>query len=245
MAEQQESHISLEQARVLVAHLEAGEVKQANALVEQVSSGIQQEIFDEVGKLTRQLHDSIADFSLDTQFTELVNDSLPDAKERLDYVVNMTAEAANKTMDVVDECLPMFEQQKTTIENILPSWQRLRDCTIKIDEFRRLRGDLDGYFQQALDDSLLLQGKLTDILMAQGYQDLTGQVLQKIMELVKEVEDNLINLLQVFGHVNDAEDTEKADADIAAEGPVVASAQRDAVVAGQDEVDDLLSSLGF
>lgn len=245
MAEIQESHISLEQARQLVSYLETGNIGDANALVESVTAGLQQDIFDEVGKLTRQLHNSITDFSLDARFSNLVNNSLPDAKERLDYVVSMTADAANQTMDVVEECLPMFEQQKTSIEEILPSWQRLRNCTIKIDEFRQLRGNLDDYFSRALEESVHLQGKLTDILMAQGYQDLTGQVLHKIMELVRDVEDNLINLLQVFGQANAESNTDKQESSIAAEGPVVAAAQREDVVAGQDEVDDLLSSLGF
>lgn len=245
MAEYEESYITLEQARLLVAHLEAGKVADANALMEELSTSMQQEIFDEVGKLTRQLHDSITDFSLDARFSTLVEDSLPDAKERLDYVVSMTADAANTTMDMVEQCLPKFEEQKSRIEHILPSWHRLRDCSIKIDEFRILRKELDNFFGNAIEDSEQLQSKMTDILMAQGYQDLTGQVLQKIMELVKDVEDNLINLLQVFGHVNDKKGTPDIDKSIAAEGPVVPAAQRDEVVAGQDEVDDLLSSLGF
>ena len=245
MAENQESHISLEQARQLVSHLEAGKIDDANALVESVAASVQQDIFDEVGKLTRQLHNSISEFSLDTRFSNLVNNSLPDAKERLNYVVSMTADAANQTMDVVEECLPLFEKQKSSIEEIMPSWQRLRNCTIKIDEFRQLRGNLDDYFGRALEESVHLQGKLTDILMAQGYQDLTGQVLHKIMELVRDVEDNLINLLQVFGQANVEADTDEQESSIAAEGPVVAAAQREDVVAGQDEVDDLLSSLGF
>ena len=97
-----QSYMSLEQARQLVDHLEQGSVASANEMLEEISRNMRQEIFDEVGKLTRQLHSSVLDFSLDENFSALVKSSLPDAKERLKYVVEMTAKAANKTMDAVD-----------------------------------------------------------------------------------------------------------------------------------------------
>ena len=90
--------------------------------------------------------------------------------------------------------------------------------------------------------------------MAQGYQDLTGQVIRRVIELVKEVEDSLVNMLTMFGEPEQAEQDKPLEAkvekvnkidSVEAEGPIIDADQRDDVVSGQDDVDDLLSSLGF
>ncbi|NRA83376.1 MAG: protein phosphatase CheZ [Gammaproteobacteria bacterium] len=240
-----QSYMSLEQARQLVDHLEQGSVASANEMLEEISRNMRQEIFDEVGKLTRQLHSSVLDFSLDENFSALVKSSLPDAKERLKYVVEMTAKAANKTMDAVDECIPLAQKHQTTVSEIQPSWERFKSCKIKVGEFRLLRDQIDDYFSESIADAQQLNLKLNDILMAQDYQDLTGQVLYKITDLVKDVEDNLISLLKVFGQHQDDATVVKINNCVEADGPVVPSAKQHDVVAGQDEVDDLLSSLGF
>jgi chemotaxis protein CheZ len=88
---------------------------------------------------------------------------------------------------------------------------------------------------------------MTDVLMAQDFQDLTGQVIRKVIDLVREVEDSLINMLTAFG-VTESEQKEKATlktGENLVEGPIVNTEDRDDVVADQDDVDDLLSSLGF
>ncbi|NRA70753.1 MAG: protein phosphatase CheZ [Gammaproteobacteria bacterium] len=245
MIENQYSHISLEQAKQLVLHLEQGSVTSANEIIERISREMQQELFTEVGRLTRQLHDSVVDFSLDDNFSSMVNSSLPDAKERLLYVVDLTAKAANKTMDAVDECLPLAQKHHQTVSEIQPSWERLKNCKIKVGEFRLLREQIDNYFSESISDAEKLSGKLNDILLAQDFQDLTGQVLYKISDLVNEVENNLIGLLKVFGQHQDDVTVEKIDNCIEPDGPVVPAAKKHDVVNGQDEVDDLLSSLGF
>lgn len=245
MAENQTSYISLTQAKQLVAHLEQGSVTSANEMLEDISRQMQLEIFDEVGKLTRQLHNSVVDFSLDEVFSSLVSSSLPDAKDRLLYVVDMTAQAATKTMDAVDDCIPLAQKHRVKVTEILPSWQRLKDCKIKFEEFLLLREKLDSYFSESVTDAELLHTKLNDILMAQDYQDLTGQVLYKITDLVKEVEENLISLLKVFGQHQEEIVVERINNCTEADGPVVPAAKQHDVVSGQDEVDDLLSSLGF
>jgi len=245
MDDKQLSHISIEQATRLVTLLEQGNVTSANELFEELSRNMQQELFDEIGKVTRQLHDSVVDFSLDDSFSSMVNSSLPDAKERLLYVVDMTAKAATQTMDAVDECIPLAEKHRSQVTEIQPSWERLKNCKIKVGEFRELREKLDQYFTESVTDAETLNNKLNEILMAQGFQDLTGQVLYKISDLVKEVEDNLINLLKVFGQHQGNSVVERIDNCIAPDGPVVPGAKQHDVVSGQDEVDDLLSSLGF
>ncbi|NRA54696.1 MAG: protein phosphatase CheZ [Gammaproteobacteria bacterium] len=245
MDDEKLSHISLEQANQLVTLLGQGNVTSANELFEELSRNMQQELFEEIGKVTRQLHDSVVDFSLDDSFSSMVNSSLPDAKERLLYVVDMTAKAATQTMDAVDDCIPLAQKHREQVVQIQPSWERLKSCKIKVGEFRELREKLDQYFTESVSDAEILNSKLNEILLAQGFQDLTGQVLYKISDLVQDVEENLINLLKVFGQHQDNTVVERIDNCIIADGPVVPSAKQHDVVSGQDEVDDLLSSLGF
>jgi len=245
MTGNEKGYISLEQAKNLVAVLEQGNVASANRILEDVSQEIQQDIFESVGKLTRDLHSTISQDSIDERFSSLVSSCLPDAKERLNYVVEMTSEAANKTMDAVDECVPLAKKHQVTVTDILPSWERLKDCKIKVGEFRMLRDRLDTYFAESVEDAEQLNDKLNDIVLAQSYQDLTGQVLQKITELVLDVETNLISLLKLLGKYDDESELKRVDNCIETDGPVVPKTKQHDVVAGQNDVDDLLSSLGF
>ena len=245
MTDIEESYISLAEAKALVSALEQGSVAYANELLKKASQHMHQELFDGVGKLTRQIHDSLTQMSIDERFSSLVSTSIPDAKERLSYVVNLTSQAANDTMDAVDECLPLAQKHQVTINEIKPSWERLKDCNIKLEEFKMLRDNIDRYFEQSVLDAQVLNEKLNVIFLAQGYQDLTGQVLQKISTLVNDVEDSLVSLLKIFGQYDENKKTDKIDNCIEAEGPIVAQSKQHDVVAGQEDVDDLLSSLGF
>lgn len=245
MTNNETAHISLEQARELVSALEQNDIAQANQIFEAASQRIEHELFEGVGKLTRQFHNSFTQMSMDEKFSSMVNLSIPDAKERLEYVVTMTAEAADKTMDAVDECIPLAQKHQETVRDIIPSWERLKDCKIKVGEFKQLRDKLDAYFAESIRDADELNVKLNDIILAQGYQDLTGQVLQKISEMVKNVEEDLIHLLKLFGQHEKKESVDKVDNCIEADGPMVPANKQHDVVSGQDDVDDLLSSLGF
>lgn len=248
-------HISLEQARQLVEYLEKGEQEKADKLILEAASKEQSELFAEVGKLTRQLHEALKNFDLDTRLVDLTTDAIPDAKQRLNYVMEMTENAANKTMDAVEASLPIAQQLADEIATIKPTWDRLMNREIELGEFKTLCHSLDKFMNNSHTKTDELQGLMTNVLMAQDYQDLTGQVIRRVIELVREVEDSLINLLTVFGSQEDGQQkqekqaTEQAPAisDTLAgpEGPIIDAESRDDVVSGQDEVDDLLSSLGF
>lgn len=242
--------ITLEQARELVQLLEMEQQDAANELVQGLAVPGSSELFAEVGKLTRQLHDSLKSFQVDPSISNLLSEDIPDAKRRLTHVIDMTEQAANKTMDAVESCLPIADKLNVGIGLILPGWQRLMKRDLKVGEFKELCHSLNGFLQQASHDANSLQGSLTEVLMAQDYQDLTGQILRRVIELVREVEDSLIGLLTAFGHTNIAPAdrpavVKKPKAGHEAEGPIIDAASRDDVVTGQDDVDDLLSSLGF
>tara|TARA_B100001063_G_scaffold222998_1_gene229860 strand:- start:417 stop:1181 length:765 start_codon:yes stop_codon:yes gene_type:complete len=246
--------ITLEEAKKLVAYLEEGDNASANAVLEAVSVKESIELFAEVGKLTRQLHDSLNNFQIDERIKNLTVDDIPDAQTRLMYVIEETEKAANTTMDAVEECMPIAEVLSTRIEKIMPEWKKLMNRQLELGEFKVLCADLDELLEDGSKQSSKLTSLLTEVLMAQGYQDLTGQVIRRVIELVKEVEDSLVNMLTMFGEPEQAEQDQASETKVGkvkkidsveAEGPIIDADQRDDVVSGQDDVDDLLSSLGF
>ncbi|MCT7941612.1 MULTISPECIES: protein phosphatase CheZ [Shewanella] len=237
--------ITLEQAQQLVELLKAGEQDQADEVVRELATPLQRELFEEVGKLTRQLHSALQDFQLDNRLSELANTEIPDAKERLNYVIDMTEQAANKTMDAVEECLPLADTIISNIQSVTPMWDKLMRRDIELGEFKTLCHDVQQFMLHSEHDSNRLRQLLNEILMAQDFQDLTGQMIRRVIDLVREVENNLVSMLTVFGDYKPHSEPVEKDNKIEAEGPIMHAELRDDVVAGQDEVDDLLSSLGF
>ncbi|RDV25087.1 protein phosphatase CheZ [Alteromonas aestuariivivens] len=241
--------ISLEEAKQLVTYLEQGDSASANALLEAASMKESIELFAEVGKLTRQLHDALNSFQLDERIVDLANDDIPDAQSRLTYVIEETEKAANTTMDAVEASMPIAEGLTEQIDTIMPEWKKLMTRQIELGEFKVLCNELDTFLSDASQKSNKLTSLLTEVLMAQGYQDLTGQVIRRVIDLVKEVEDSLVNMLTMFGEpgeiANTPKQSRKQTDKVEAEGPIIDADQRDDVVKGQDDVDDLLSSLGF
>ncbi|WP_133407600.1 protein phosphatase CheZ [Parashewanella tropica] len=245
MLEQTSGLITLEKAQLLVELLTAGEQQQADEIVKELAVPIQNELYDEIGKLTRELHSALIDFQVDSRLTELTNNEIPDAKERLNYVIDMTEQAANKTMDAVEESLPLADALITNINNVQPAWDKLMRRDIDLETFKKLCFDIQEMMQRSAHDSTRLRDLLNQILMAQDFQDITGQMIRRVIELVHEVESSLVSMLTLFGEHTSTHPEEKNKNKIEAEGPILNADIRDDVVSGQDEVDDLLSSLGF
>lgn len=240
--------ITIEQAQELVRLLENDNQAEADLLLRQLAEADQDEFFESIGKLTRQLHDSLQEFLQDPRLSTLTADELPDAQNRLQYVMQRTEEAANRTMDAVEASLPIAVEMGTEVSAILPVWDGLMNRDIDLQQFKALCHQVDGFIRRSGERSEHLHTLLTEILMAQDFQDLTGQVIRRVIELVQEVENQLVSLLKIFGedyqqaaHKN----AEKAGVNKGPEGPVIDPNVRDDVVNGQTDVDDLLSSLGF
>ncbi|XPF96157.1 protein phosphatase CheZ [Colwellia sp. RE-S-Sl-9] len=240
-------HVSLEQAKLLVEYLETDQQDKADELVADIQSPINTELFAEIGKLTRQLHDSLNNFQVDSRLTDLAKADIPDAKERLNYVIERTEEAANKTMDAVESIFPVLESLQNRVEVVNPLWTKLIQNKLELPEFKQLCLDIDLLLKSTGSETDKIRILMTDVLMAQDFQDLTGQVIRKVIDLVREVEDGLIGMLTAFGMSSDSIQN-KAKPSVGenlVEGPIVNSKERDDVVSDQDDVDDLLSSLGF
>lgn len=246
--------ISLDDARKLVALLEEEKHQEASALIDATLMQNSAELFAEVGKLTRQLHDSLNSFQLDPRISNLANEDIPDAQMRLSYVIETTEQAANQTMDAIEASMPMTDSMLSTIGDLQKQWSKLMQRDIELSEFKSVCHEMDTFLASSSGDLKTLSKLLTDVLMAQGFQDLTGQVIRRVIELVTEVQDSLVNMLTMFGNISSQHSTamldtsapvpqEKLTAEV--EGPIVDAENRSDVVNGQDDVDDLLSSLGF
>ncbi|AZG36967.1 MULTISPECIES: protein phosphatase CheZ [Shewanella] len=237
--------VTLEQAQELVELLTSGNQAEADDYIRELATPLQRELFEEVGKLTRQLHSALKDFQVDNRLSELANTEIPDARERLNYVIDMTEQAANKTMDAVEECLPLADTIISNIQSVTPMWDKLMRRDIELGEFKSLCHDVQQFMSHSEHDSNRLRELLNQILMAQDFQDLTGQMIRRVIDLVREVETNLVSMLTVFGDNASELLPTINDNKIEAEGPIMHAERREDVVTGQDEVDDLLSSLGF
>ncbi|MFT5755319.1 MAG: chemotaxis protein CheZ [Alteromonadaceae bacterium] len=240
-------HVSLEQAKLLVEYLETNQQDKADDLIAEIQNPINTELFAEIGKLTRQLHDSLMNFQVDSRLNDLANADIPDAKERLNYVISRTEEAANKTMDAVEAIFPVVDKIQKQVEDVNPLWTKLMHNELNMDEFKSLCIDIDALLTTTNAETDHMKTLMTDVLMAQDFQDLTGQVIRKVIDLVVEVEEGLINMLTAFGITSNAgaEKSLPKVGDNLVEGPIVNTKERTDVVEDQDDVDDLLSSLGF
>lgn len=241
--------LTLEQAKDLVAFLEKNEISAANELVSSVSTENDEKVFDKVGELTRELHDALMNFHSDTRMFDLADQEMPDARERLNYVIEMTDKAANTTMDAVDACFPIADKLIEDLDAIKPNWQGLMTRDLPLTDFKSLCHQIDAMIALSSTNAIQLRASLTDILMAQDFQDLTGQMIKRVIELVHEIETKLVGILTVCQNQeknNAPENTGTVKSlDIKAEGPIHNAEHREDVVNGQDDVDDLLSSLGF
>ncbi|PCI59272.1 MAG: protein phosphatase [Gammaproteobacteria bacterium] len=245
--------ITLEQAKLLVEYLENGQQEEADQLMAEIQNPINSDLFAEIGKLTRQLHDSLMNFQLDSRLSDLASADIPDAKERLNFVISRTEEAANKTMDAVEAIFPAVDGIQEQLQLVSIDWQKLMTNKINLSEFKSLCHHIDKLLKMTDKETNNIHTLMTEVLMAQDFQDLTGQVIRKVIDLVREVEESLIGMLTAFGITEEMLSASGAEAknqlpkvgENLVEGPIMNKEERDDVAVDQDDVDDLLSSLGF
>lgn len=248
----------VEYAKTLLEQLESGDAVEALQTIASLHHARDQFLFNEVGKLTRSLHESIKNFAIDTSRAgSKVNDELSrmeDASQRLNYVIEKTEQAANKTMDMVENTIPVSAQLGGRARELKPEWQRLIRREMKPEEFRQLTKEMDSFLDMAAEETAKIDSNLSSIMLAQDFQDLTGQVIKRVIQLVQEVEENLVQLVKMAGAIDQITGTkhelpeqlvDPALPDIGPEGPIINPEKRNDVVSGQDDVDALLSSLGF
>ncbi|WP_416757844.1 protein phosphatase CheZ [Roseateles sp. So40a] len=191
------------------------------------------EVFQQIGTITRVLHDTMQQLGVMPKL-QVATDGLPDARSRLTYIANKTADAANKVLNSVD-------QAKAEHAKISEAANAMAQA-ITADPVRAVAsGAVLNFVKEVESSTSKIDTHLTDIMLSQDFHDLTGQVVAKVVTLANDLEDSLVKLLV---SVVPPEQREKVDPSIL-QGPVVNPEGRADVVANQSEVDDLLASLGF
>jgi len=190
-----------------------------------------------IAKLTRMLRDSMRALGLDEAVKEAA-EAIPDARERLRYVGRMTEQAANRVLTAAEQTQPLQAGLSTQADELRALWQGLAGQT-RSQLPAEFTDRIEALLQTVEQDTAKTQAYLLEIIMAQDFQDLTGQVIQGMLEVITAMEKELIQVLL------DSVPTEKREETLSLlNGPVV-NPEADDVVRDQDEVDDLLSSLGF
>jgi len=229
----------------LSAALEAGDeaafAEHLNSLVRQRDDGL----WTQLRKLTSDLSSALERFQLDSRLIDLAEKEVPDAKHRLDYVMKMTDEAAHKTMDLVEQSGPLADRISSDAEKLSELWQQFRNRQISPEDFRQLLDKMEVFLHDVRDTSEELRKNLAEVLMAQGYQDLSGQIIRGVINLVDEVEATLGQLVSLATSHN----VKEGDADkfrgSRGHGPAVPGVDHGNVVNGQQDIDALLSGLGI
>lgn len=259
-----------DRARTLVAELEAGNLPAAMGLINELQYARHQVFYNEVGHLTRGLHEAIKAFSSDMgeRMPAEGDESLAaigDASDRLNYVIELTEKNAHDTMDRVDRSLSLvdkLDQQSERFKELLLLVGQLEG------DFEALNGTYDRTCElknQSENTIAELRTTLTDILVSQGVQDIAGQLIRRVITLVTQVEGQLVKLMDMAAKVEQLSSLEAAPVaaeksqqtpspagskaagkkdPIQTEGPQLPKGNQDALC-NQDDVDDLLSSLGF
>jgi len=201
----------------------------------------QDRVFQRIGQMARQLHDTLGELG----YHELIENAvtaIPDTKDRLNYVVNLTEQAACRVLNATDLANPLQEELETASAKLATKWDALFANRMGVEEFRRLAEETRSFLKQGLPQKTgATKAQLLEIMMAQDFQDLTGQVIKKIIHVAQELESQLMGVL-----IETLPGERRTDSVMSLlNGPVINAEGRGDVVATQQQVDDLLGSLGF
>ena len=195
-------------------------------------------VFNEIGHMTRALHDSLRELGYDKNLQKAASD-IPDARDRLNYIASMTQAAAERVLNATEAAQPIVDKIESGAKNLAGEWQKLFDNKLDENQFKQLAMNTHAYLLELPRQTRQTSAHLTEIMMAQDFQDLTGQVIKKVMDVTQNLEQQLLALL-----VHHAPPSVQLDSSLL-NGPVINAAGRTDVVTSQAQVDDLLESLGF
>ncbi|MCB1915293.1 MAG: protein phosphatase CheZ [Rhodocyclaceae bacterium] len=197
-------------------------------------------MFNRIGQMTRQLHDALRQLGFDQALQEAA-DAIPDARQRLTYIAQMTEQAASRVLNATDVAKPIQDKLQGDAADLEARWEKVYAQQLSVDDFKALAGETRQFLGQVREGSRATGDQLMEIMMAQDFQDLTGQVIKRVVDLAQNLEQQMLSVL-----------IEAMPADRKPErgeglmnGPVITSEGRDDVVNSQEQVDDLLESLGF
>lgn len=196
-------------------------------------------VLNQLGQMTRTLHDTLRELGLNKAI-EKATSSIPDARDRLNYVATMTQQAAERVLTATEAAQPLVQNMEAESQRLSEQWQMLFNHQLDVEQFKMLVTQTMAFLDIVPKQSRMTYSYLMEIMMAQDFQDLTGQVIKKIIELTQSMEKQLLALL-----LESAPPSIKAEFETGLlNGPVI-NARGQNVVTSQDQVDDLLESLGF
>lgn len=200
-----------------------------------------EKVLSKVGHLTRLLHDSLRELGYD-KVLEKAASQIPDARDRMSYVADMTQKAAERALTAIEIAKPVQDELAMDASALESRWQALFDRKLSIEQFRELVNDTRGFLGGVPARTEATNSQLMEIMMAQDFQDLTGQVIKRVTAVTNDLESQLVQLL-----VDNVPPEARADAQSSGliNGPVIKAEGRNDVVTSQQQVDDLLESLGF
>ena len=201
----------------------------------------QEAVFNRIGNMARVLHDTLTELGYEKLLEQTVS-ALPDAKDRLAYVANLTEQAACRVLNATDIASPLVEQIENGSKALGARWDKVFANQVAPADFKKLAEETRAFLNKDLPQKTgATHAQLTEIMMAQDFQDLTGQVIKKIVNLAQTLEAGLMGVLVEV--VPATKRTEEVTSLM--NGPVVNAEGRTDVVVNQEQVDDLLDSLGF
>ncbi len=236
---------SLKQAKELVKHLEDGNVEQADNVINKMYQTSENTMFHELGKLTREMHETMNAISTDVRVNNVMQQDMQDARHDLSHVINLTEDAANQTLTAIENSTPLLNNLSYQAVNIKSLLHQRTDVPEKNSQLPFPEKDVISFLDKVSTDVESINKNMNTITVAQGFQDLSGQIIQRVSKMVQDVEHSLVSILKVNSHrseeVNDNRDVKNN----AGYGPSIPGSQNNDVLNNQDEVDDLLSTLGF
>lgn len=200
-------------------------------------------MYERLGGIVRLLHDSLRELGYDRSLSDVATE-ITDAQGRLEYVATLTEQAANKVLNAIDIGMPEQDALSKHAKEMDARWAQLFEGKLSVDEFKTLAQDSRSFSAKVAEATEAEKARLLDIMMAQDFQDITGQLIKKIVGITHKAETELAQLLRdnAPAEVKAAHPDKPNDkpVDLMA-GPAVPGAQAMA----QDDVDSLLADLGF
>jgi chemotaxis protein CheZ len=200
-------------------------------------------LFLDLRKLTGDLQSALQRFRVDSRLVDLAEKDVPNARLRLDHVLRLTDEAAHRTLDLVEQSGPLAERTARSAGDLIEIWQRFRERKIAVEDFQRMVSDIDAFLHAAAGDMGKVRENLSQVLVAQGYQDLSGQIIRGVMKLVSELEIALADLVRL-AQTGTRTTRRVSDETRRGFGPPIPGIDAGRAVSGQQDVDALLSNLG-
>ena len=202
--------------------------------------GVAEPFYSQLGHLTRKLHDTMRELGYDKAL-EKAADSIPDARQRLVYIATLTEQAAERALNATETAKPLQDKLEAGATALAQKWDSLFDNQLDVDDFKQLAAQTRDYLRDVPKHTQATNAQLMEIMMAQDFQDLTGQVIKKVIDLAQDMETQLLQML-----VESTSAEKKAEVESSLlNGPVINADGRSDVVTSQEQVDDLLESLGF